>query len=239
MHSIIYGFIGAGKLIFTINPELLSIILLSLQVSGSALVIATLLGLPLGAALAWRRVPLRGLVISLLNTGMGLPPVVAGLFLYLFLSRSGPLGSLGLLYTPTAMVIVQAILACPIVASLSHAAIVRVDPVIRQAAITLGATPLQEVLTVIREARYGIMAGVMAGLGRVMAEVGAVIIVGGNIAGYTRVMTTTIALETDKGNFELAIALGLILLLISLAVNLGLRFLQRLGRIRAGVILWD
>ena len=239
MHSILYGFIGAGKLILTINPELLSIILLSLQVSGSALVIATLLGLPLGAALAWRRVPLRGLVISLINTGMGLPPVVAGLFLYLFLSRSGPLGSLGLLYTPTAMVVVQAILACPIVASLSHAAIVRVDPVIRQAAITLGATPLQEVLTVIREARYGIMAGVMAGLGRVMAEVGAVIIVGGNIAGYTRVMTTTIALETDKGDFELAIALGIILLLISLGINLGLRFLQRLGRVRAGIILWD
>jgi len=239
MHSILYGFIGAGKLILTFNPELLSIILLSLQVSGSALVIATVLGLPLGAALAWRRVPLRGLVISLINTGMGLPPVVAGLFLYLFLSRSGPLGSLGLLYTPTAMVVVQAILACPIVASLSHAAIVRVDPVVRQAAITLGATPLQEVLTVIREARYGIMAGVMAGLGRVMAEVGAVIIVGGNIAGYTRVMTTTIALETDKGEFELAIALGIILMLISLGINLGLRFLQRAGRVRAGIILWD
>ena len=239
MHSILYGFIGAGKLILTINPELLSIILLSLQVSGSALVIATVLGLPLGAALAWRRVPLRGLVISLINTGMGLPPVVAGLFLYLFLSRSGPLGSLGLLYTPAAMVVVQAILACPIVASLSHAAIVRVDPVVRQAAITLGATPLQEVLTVIREARYGIMAGVMAGLGRVMAEVGAVIIVGGNIAGYTRVMTTTIALETDKGDFELAIALGIILMLISLGINLGLRFLQRAGRVRAGIILWD
>jgi len=239
MHSILYGFIGAGKLILTINPELLSIILLSLQVSGSALVIATVLGLPLGAALAWRRVPLRGLVISLINTGMGLPPVVAGLFLYLFLSRSGPLGALGLLYTPTAMIVVQAILACPIVASLSHAAIVRVDPVVRQAAITLGATPLQEVLTVIREARYGIMAGVMAGLGRVMAEVGAVIIVGGNIAGYTRVMTTTIALETDKGDFELAIALGIILMLISLGINLGLRFLQRAGRVRAGIILWD
>ena len=239
MHSILYGFIGAGKLILTTNPELLSIILLSLQVSGSALVIATVLGLPLGAALAWRRVPLRGLVISLINTGMGMPPVVAGLFLYLFLSRSGPLGFLGLLYTPTAMVMVQAILACPIVASLSHAAIVKVDPVIRQAALTLGATPLQEVLTVIREARYGIMAGVMAGLGRVTAEVGAVIIVGGNIAGYTRVMTTTIALETDKGEFELAIALGIILLLISLAINVGLRFLQRLGRVRAGIILWD
>jgi tungstate transport system permease protein len=239
MHSILYGFIGAFKLILTINPELYRIILLSVQVSGSALVVATLLGLPLGAALAWRRVPLRGLVISLMNTGMGLPPVVAGLFLYLFLSRSGPLGFLGLLYTPSAMVMVQAILACPIVASLSHAAIVKVDPVIRQAAITLGATPLQEVLTVIREARYGIMAGVMAGLGRVMAEVGAVIIVGGNIAGYTRVMTTTIALETDKGEFELAIALGIILLLIALGINLGLRFFQRLGAVRSGIILWD
>jgi tungstate transport system permease protein len=239
MHSILNGFIGAFKLIFTINPELFNIILLSVQVSGSALLIATLLGLPMGAALAWRRVPLRGLVISLLNTGMGLPPVVAGLFLYLFLSRSGPLGVLGLLYTPTAMVIVQAILAFPIVASLSHAAIVKVDPVIRQAAITLGATPMQEVFTVIREARYGIMAGVMAGLGRVMAEVGAVIIVGGNIAGYTRVMTTTIALETDKGEFELAIALGVILLLIALGINVGLRFFQRLGRVRSGVILWD
>jgi tungstate transport system permease protein len=239
MHSILNGFIGAFKLIFTINPELFKIILLSVQVSGSALAVASLLGLPMGAALAWRRVPLRGLLISLLNTGMGLPPVVAGLFLYLLLSRSGPLGVLGLLYTPTAMVIVQAILAFPIVASLSHAAIVKVDPVIRQAAITLGATPMQEVFTVIREARYGIMAGVMAGLGRVMAEVGAVIIVGGNIAGYTRVMTTTIALETDKGEFELAIALGVILLLIALGINVGLRFFQRLGRVRSGVILWD
>jgi tungstate transport system permease protein len=239
MHSILYGFIGAFKLIFTINAELFKIILLSVQVSGSALVIATLLGLPLGVALAWRRVPFRGLVMSLLNTGMGLPPVVVGLFLYLILSRSGPLGFFGLLYTPGAMIIAQAILVFPIVASLSHAAIVKVDPVIRQAAITLGATPFQEVMAVVREARYGIMAGVMAGLGRVMAEVGAILIVGGNIAGYTRVMTTTIALETDKGEFELAIALGIILLLIALGINVGLRFFQRHGRIRSGVILWD
>jgi len=239
MESILNGFIGAGRLILTFNPELLGIILLSVQVSGSALVIAALLGLPLGAALAWGRVPLRGLILSLMNTGMGLPPVVAGLLLYLFLSRSGPLGGLGLLYTPTAMVMVQAILVWPIVVSLSHAAIVRVDPVIRQAAVTLGATPFQAVITVIREAGYGIMAGVMAGLGRAMAEVGAVIIVGGNIAGYTRVMTTTIALETDKGDFELAIALGIILLLISFGINLGLRFCQRAGRVRSGIILWD
>jgi tungstate transport system permease protein len=230
MQSIIDGLAAAFRLIVTLNPELLRIILLSLQVSGTALLLATVLGLPVGALLALRRVPLKGVVISLLNTGMGLPPVAAGLFLYLFLSRSGPLGFLGLLYTPTAMIIAQGILAFPIVASLSHAAVAKVDPVIRQAALTLGATPFQESLTVVQEARYAIMAGVMAGLGRVMAEVGAIIIVGGNIAGYTRVMTTTIALETDKGNFELAIALGIILLTISFTVTIALRFFQRLGQ---------
>ncbi|MCX5892148.1 MAG: ABC transporter permease [Deltaproteobacteria bacterium] len=230
MHSIIEGFAAAFRLIIGLNPELLRIILLSLQVSGSALAAATLLGLPVGACLALRRVPLRGLVLSLLNTGMGLPPVAEGLFLYLLLSRSGPLGVMELLYTPSAMVIAQSILAFPIVASLSQAAIAGVDPIIRQAAVTLGATPFQESLAVIREARYAIVAGILAGLGRVMAEVGAIIIVGGNIAGYTRVMTTTIALETDKGNFELAIALGIILLVISFAITVGLRFFQRLGR---------
>ncbi|MBM4274498.1 MAG: ABC transporter permease subunit [Deltaproteobacteria bacterium] len=238
MHAIIDGFAAAFRLIFTLNPELLGIILLSLQISGTALVLATLLGLPVGAFLALRRMPLRGVVISLLNTGMGLPPVAAGLFLYLLLSRSGPLGFLGLLYTPGAMIIAQSILAFPIVASLAHAAIANVDPVIRQAAITLGATPFQESVAIIKEARYSIMAGIMAGLGRVMAEVGAIIIVGGNIAGYTRVMTTTIALETDKGNFELAIALGVILLAISLAITTGLRFFQRLGRSGTTVNSW-
>ena len=229
MQSIIDGFSAAFRLIVTLNPELLRIILLSLKVSGTALILAALLGLPVGAFLALGRVPLRGLMLSLLNTGMGLPPVAAGLFLYLFLSRSGPLGCLGLLYTPTAMVMAQCLLAFPIVASLSQAAIASVDPVIRQAAITLGATHFQESLAVVKEARYAIMAAIMAGLGRVMAEVGAIIIVGGNIAGYTRVMTTTIALETDKGNFELAIALGIILLTISFSVTVGLRFFQRLG----------
>jgi tungstate transport system permease protein len=230
MDSILAGFAAAFRLIVHFNPELVRIVLLSLQVSGTALVLATLLGLPLGAFLALRRMPLKGLVISLLNTGMGLPPVIVGLFLYLILSRSGPLGFIGLLYTPTAMVIAQCILALPIVASLALAAIANVDPVIRQAALTLGATPLQESLAVVREARYSIIAGVMAGLGRVMAEVGSIIIVGGNIAGYTRVMTTTIALETDKGEFELAIALGLILLAISFIITLALRFFQRLGQ---------
>lgn len=239
MHSIVDGFAAAFRLIITLNPELLGIIRLSLLVSGLALLLATVLGLPLAAVLALRRLPLRGVILSLMNTGMGLPPVVAGLFLYLFLSRSGPLGFLGLLYTPTAMVLAQCLLALPIVVSLAHAAMVSVDPVVRQAALTLGATPRQEALTVIKEARYGIMAGIIAGLGRVMAEVGAVIIVGGNIAGYTRVMTTTIALETDKGNFELAIALGVLLLIMAWLINIALRFFQRRGRLRSGVILWD
>jgi tungstate transport system permease protein len=239
MDTIFQGFISAFQLIIALNPELRKIIWLSIQVSGAALILAIILGLPLGALLALKRVPLRGLVLGLINTGMGLPPVVVGLFLYLFLSRSGPLGFLEFLYTPGAMVIAQLILAFPIVASLSHTAIVNVNPIIRQAAQVLGANPLQEALTVVREARYGIMTGGIAALGRVTAEVGAVIMVGGNIAGYTRVMTTTIALETDKGNFDLAIALGIILLGLSLLINLAFRALQRMGRTGSGVILWD
>jgi len=169
------------------------------------------------------------LIVSILNTFMGLPPVVVGLFLYLILSRSGPLGFMGLLYTPSAMVTAQSILAFPIVASLCHSAIVSVDPIIKQSSETLGATPFEVTIAIMKEARYGIMSGVIAAFGRVMAEVGAILIVGGNIAGYTRVMTTTIALETDKGNFELALALGIILLTISSVINLGLYLIQKKG----------
>jgi len=239
METILQGFIGALRLVTTFNPELVRIIGLSLQVSGLALLVATLLGVPFGALLALRRFPLRGLILGILNTGMGLPPVVVGLFLYLILSRSGPLGFMALLYTPSAMVIAQTILAFPIVASLSHAAIVGVDPIIRVAAQTLGATPRQEAVTVVLEARYGIMAAIIAAFGRVSAEVGAVLMVGGNIANYTRVMTTTIALETDKGNFDLGIALGIILLTLSLLVNVALRAVQRWRRVETGVRLWD
>jgi tungstate transport system permease protein len=229
LESIISGFKSAFLLILNFNPELLGIILLSLKVSGLALIIATLLGVPLAALLGLKRFPGRGLIINLLNTFMGLPPVVVGLFVYLLLSRKGPLGFLGLLYSPSAMVVAQTILAFPIVSALCHSAIVNVPAVIRQAARTLGATPSQEAILVVREARYGIMAGIIAGFGRVMAEVGAILMVGGNIAGYTRVMTTTIALETDKGNFELALALGIILLTISLLINFALRLIQERG----------
>ena len=231
MNSIIESFSRALYLILHLDRELLGIIVLSLRVSGTALLAATLIGLPFSALLGFKKFPLRGLIISMLNTFMGLPPVVVGLFVYLLLSRSGPFGFLALLYTPTAMIIAQTILAFPIVASLSHSAIVSVDPIIRQASITLGATPFQASLNIVSEARYGIITAAMAGFGRVMAEVGAILIVGGNIAGYTRVMTTTIALETDKGNFELALALGIILLSISLLIYSALRYIQRKGMV--------
>jgi len=227
------GFSRAFSLILYLDAELLGIIFLSIKVSGTALSVATLLGLPFSALLGFKKFPLKDFIISALNTCMGLPPVVVGLFVYLILSRSGPLGFMALLYTPSAMIFAQSILAVPIVASLSHSAIVSVDPLIRQAAMTLGATPFQISLTIIREARYGIMSGIIAAFGRVVAEVGAILIVGGNIAGYTRVMTTTIALETDKGNFELALALGIILLTISLVINSVLHMVQKKGLLGA------
>lgn len=221
---------GLGKALFLItnfDTELIGVIFLSFKVSGIALVIASLAGIPAGAFMGLRNFPLKGIVVSIANTLMGLPPVVAGLFLYLLLSRSGPLGFMGLLYTPTAMITAQSILAFPIVASLSHSAVVNVNPIVRLASVTLGATPFQTALNIVNEARYGILSAIIAAFGRVMAEVGAILIVGGNIAGYTRVMTTTIALETDKGNFEFALALGIILLTLSLIVNAALHVIQR------------
>ena len=232
MDSLLQGFIQAFKLIFHLDQTLFGIIFLSLKVSGSALLMATAIGLPAGALLGLKRFPGRDLAISGTNTLMGLPPVVVGLIVYLLLSRKGPLGFMGLLYSPTAMVVAQTILALPIVTALCHSAIVNVDPVIRLSARTLGATPGQETIAVIREARYGILSAVIAAFGRVMAEVGSILIVGGNIAGYTRVMTTTIALETDKGNFELALALGIILLAISFVINALLHGVQKRGSVK-------
>jgi tungstate transport system permease protein len=232
MDSLLNGFFKAFELIVHLDRTLFGIILLSLKVSGSAMFIATAIGVPVGALLGLKRFPGRDLAISMVNTLMGLPPVVVGLFVYILLSRKGPLGFMGLLYSPTAMIVAQTILALPIVSALCHSAIVNVDPVIRQAARTLGATDNQVTLAVIHEARYGILSAVIAAFGRVMAEVGAILIVGGNIAGYTRVMTTTIALETDKGNFELAIALGIILISLSFAINAFLHYVQKKGMVR-------
>lgn len=232
MAFILESFHSALILIVRLDPELLSIMLLSLKVSGSALISATIVGLPMAALLGLTSMPLKGFFLNLMNTCMGLPPVVVGLFIYLMLSRSGPLGFMGLLYTSTAMITAQFVLALPIIVALCHSAIVSVDPVIRQAALTLGATKSQASLTVIAEARYGIISAIIAGFGRLMAEVGAILIVGGNIAGYTRVMTTTIALEADKGNFELALALGIILLGMALLINSLLLIFQRQAIVR-------
>ncbi|MEJ5301157.1 MAG: ABC transporter permease [Thermodesulforhabdaceae bacterium] len=236
MNFILEAFKQAFYLILHLDKELLDIIILSLKVSGTALAIATVMGVPAGTVLGLKNFPGRNFIITLLNTLMGLPPVVLGLLLYLLLSRSGPLGFLRLLYTPTAMVIAQTILAFPIVAALTHSALVKIDPSVKLAAKALGATSFQITMTMIKEAKYGIMAGVCAALGRVMAEVGAILIVGGNIAGYTRVITTTIALETDKGNFELAMALGIILLTISFLINIVLFSVQKKGA--TGTIQW-
>ena len=232
METILSGIIHAFSLILSFDRELYNIVFLSLKVSGSALLLATFIGLPIGSAIGLRKFLGRDFIISLLNTFMGLPPVVVGLVLYLILSRSGPLGFLGILYSPFAMIIAQTLLAAPIIAALSHSSIIGVDDVVKKSAITLGATPLQAAVKVIAEARYGIMAAIIAGFGRAIAEVGAILIVGGNIAGYTRVMTTTIALETDKGNFELAIALGVVLIFIALCVNIILHWVQKKGIVK-------
>ncbi len=227
MIEILLSFKKAFHLIVSLDRDLLEIIFLSLYVSGVAIAIASITGIVCAYVLSFREFPVKGAFINILNTFMGLPPVVVGLFLYLMLSRRGPLGFMGLLYTPSAMIIAQTVLAFPIIAAMSYSSITSVRPNIRLAALGLGATEVQASIAVVKDARYGIISSVMAGLGRVMAEVGAVLIVGGNIAGYTRVMTTTIALEYDKGNFDLAIALGIILLLISLGINSAMYLFQR------------
>ncbi|RME69262.1 MAG: ABC transporter permease subunit [Nitrospirae bacterium] len=221
----------AIELITSLDREFISIVVLSLKVSLTAVIIGTFLGLAIAVGLYQMRFQyVRGIVLLLVNTSMGLPPVVVGLFLYLLFSRSGPLGALEILYTPTAMIIAQCILATPIIAGISHAAMVGAAPEIRFTALSLGATGFQATKKVIKETRYSILAGIIAGLGRVTAEVGAVLIVGGNIAGYTRVMTTAIALEADKGDFVLAIALGIVLFCLSLVINLFLYMLQSRGK---------
>jgi tungstate transport system permease protein len=227
MTDIIDGFIKALRLIVSLDPALWEIILLSLAVTGLATLITTLVGVPLGAVIGMWRAPARPVLTAVLYTGMGLPPVVVGLFVYLFLSKSGPLGALGWLFTPRAMVTAQIIIAFPVVTALTMAAVQGVDPGLRLQVRSLGATRSQEALAVIREARGGVLAAIVAAFGSVISEVGAVMLVGGNIAGRTRVLTTAIVLETRQGEFSQAIALGIILLAITFAANI---VLLRLGQ---------
>lgn len=207
--------------------DVLQTILLSIRVSGTATLIAVLIGIPLGTLIGLRRFRGRPLVVALVHTGFALPPVVIGLFVFMFLSRNGPAGALDLLFTPVAMVLAQAVLAAPYVTGITLAAVQAVPHDVQLQARALGASPLRAVLTHMREARLGLLAAVVAGFGSVISEVGAVMMVGGNIAGETRVMTTAIVLETRRGNFGTALTLGIVLLLIAFAVNVTLTVAQQ------------
>ncbi|MBI4504471.1 MAG: ABC transporter permease [Chloroflexi bacterium] len=220
----------AAHLLVSGDAEVLRVAILSLQVSLTATALSLAVGLPLGTWLALARFRGRRLVLGLVNTGMGMPPVVAGLVITIALWRSGPLGALGLLYTPTAIVVAQLALATPLVTGLTVAAMQQLNPKLRLQILSLGATRWQLLWLLIREARLPLLAAVMAGFGAVISEVGAAMMVGGNIAGQTRVLTTAIVLETSKGNFDLALALGLLLLALMYAVNLGLTWVQQRER---------
>jgi tungstate transport system permease protein len=213
------------------DPALGEIVRLSLYVSGAALALGALIGLPLGVALALARFPGRRLLIALVYTGMGLPPVVVGLAVYLLLSRSGPLGGLGWLFTPSAMILAQTILSAPLIAGFTLSSIQGVDPALRTQLVALGASPLQVSRALLWEARVGALVALVAGFGSIISEVGAVMLVGGNIAGSTRVLTTAIVLETRKGEFALAIALAAVLLTVAFAINAAaLQLQQRMAR---------
>jgi tungstate transport system permease protein len=226
MDDMLNGLRQALAMLFSGNAELWEIILLSLQVSGIALLCSTIIGIPLGALLGLRSFPGRRLAIALVYTGMGFPPVVIGLLVYLLLSRSGPAGFLGWLFTPNAMVLAQTIISFPLVAGFTMAAVMGVDPALRLQVNALGATTMQATRTILWEARTGVIISVIAGFGSIISEVGAVMLVGGNIAGSTRVLTTAIVLETRKGAFDLALALAFVLLTITFLINLAVLRLQ-------------
>ena len=232
MDLIIEGIKKAFWLLITFDPEVLRITFLSLQVSGAATCISLLIGISIGTAVALSQFPGKKLVASLINTGMGLPPVVVGLFVAVLLWRNGPLGFFGIMYTPAAMIIAQTIIATPIVMGITLAAMQQLPRKLRLQIIALGATRLQMVWMLLKEAKLPLLAAVMAGFGGVISEVGASIMVGGNIKGYSRVLTTATVMETGRGNFDIAIALGIILLLLVYGINLMLTHIQQRERLR-------
>jgi tungstate transport system permease protein len=232
VETIARGIGKAFELVLTFDPEVWSITWLSLKVSGCATLVSLLLGIPLGIALASTRFPGRAVVAALVNTGMGLPPVVVGLFVSIFLWRSGPLGFLELIYSPSAMVIAQVIIAFPIVAGLTMASFQSLDPKLTLQLLGIGASRPQLLWLLCKEARLPLLAAVMAGFGGVISEVGASMMVGGNIRGETRVLTTATVLETGKGNFDIAIALSLILLALTFAINFFLTRIQQHEQLR-------
>ena len=211
--------LSAWQLVLNGDTALFAIVRLSLVVSLSAVVLAALIGMPLGAFLALTRFPLRSLLVVMFNAMMGLPPVVVGLAVYLLLSRSGPLGALGVLFTPSAMVIAQTILIVPIIAALTRQTVEDLWGEYRDELTAMGVGPAGRIMTLLWDARFSLLTALLAGFGRASAEVGAVMIVGGNIDGFTRTMTTAVVLETSKGNLPLAMGLGLVLVAIVLAIN--------------------
>jgi tungstate transport system permease protein len=232
MDLILEGIWKAFYLLFTFDPEVMGITWLSLRVSGTATFISLFIGISVGTAVALAEFPGRRFVVSLINTGMALPPVVVGLFVTIFLWRNGPLGFLEILYTPAAMILAQAIIATPIVMGITLASMQQLPRKMRLQILSLGATRLQMVWILIREARLPLLAAVMAGFGGVISEVGASIMVGGNIKGYSRVLTTATVMETSRGNFDVAIALGIILLIFAYLINMILTQIQQHERPR-------
>jgi tungstate transport system permease protein len=232
MDLIFDGIKKAFWLLITLDPEVLGITLLSLKISGSATLISIFTGVSVGAVVALTRFPGRKIAVSLVNTGMALPPVVVGLFVTIFLWRNGPLGFLGILYTPLAMILAQAVIATPIVAGITLAAIQHLPAKLRLQILALGATRVQMIWILVKEAKLPLLAAVMAGFGGVISEIGASIMVGGNIKGYSRVLTTATVMETSKGNFDVAIALSIILLLLAYVINLVLTQIQQRERPR-------
>jgi len=227
MDMILEGLKQAFYLLATFDPEVMGITWLSLKISGTATFFSLFFGISVGTVVALTEFPGRRLVVSLINTGMGLPPVVAGLIVTIFLWRNGPLGFMEILYTPTAMIIAQSLIAAPIVTGISLASIQQLPRNLRLQILALGANRLQMVWILIKEAKLPLLAAVMAGFGGVISEVGASIMVGGNIKGYSRVLTTATVMETGKGNFEIALALGFILLLLAFIINAVLTQVQQ------------
>lgn len=226
LNEIINGFIQAIQLIITLNPEVYSITLLTLEVSLASTIIALIISIPLGNLIHFNEFKGKKSLINVIQTLYSIPTVLVGLLVFLLLSRSGPLGSLGLLFTPTGMVFGQTILILPIIMGLTIAALKGVGPEIKDLSLSLGANKFQMMKTIIKEAKFSIFAAIILGFGRAISEVGVAMMIGGNIRGYTRVITTTMSLETQKGNVEFSIALGIILLIIALIINLLLNYFQ-------------
>ncbi|OGL41158.1 MAG: ABC transporter permease [Candidatus Schekmanbacteria bacterium GWA2_38_9] len=227
MNYISEGFLTAIKLIISFDSDVYEVVFLSLRVSIIAAILSSLVGMPLGFLIATKEFRGKKITITVFNTLMALPTVVVGLFVYSLISRKGPLGVLDLLFTPRAIIIGEFILATPIIIALSISAIQGIDSRVKATAMTLGANPFQVAIAIVSEARFAILAAIIAGYGRVIAELGSALMLGGNIKGYTRTMATAIGLETSKGEFGFALAIGFILLIVAFSINISLQYIQQ------------